>query len=205
MSRPITPTFSRFVEEGSIIGRLLIGYGELEFEWQICVGEALGGTQHDYQKALRTLFRIKSEGVRIEAGDALMRDYYGSIKLKDEYARALGAMRLCKKIRNQFAHCHWLDFPDEGLFFTNLHKAAESKEGEPMLPFRHVDLPLLKKHEAYFYYTISCLTYLSAESKRRREKSAAHSCIWPRELEPPPLHNPPQEHPLPTQMTSGSA
>lgn len=53
MPETIMPGFDRFPKQGMIIGRLLTGYGELEFELCRCVESVTG----DLDAAIRALFK----------------------------------------------------------------------------------------------------------------------------------------------------
>ena len=76
--------------------------------------------------------------------------------LKDEFAGAIVAMRACKDIRNQFAHCTWASLTgghkSDGLFFTNLEDAAK-QPGNIVYQWQHANVPRLKQMEGYFAYT----------------------------------------------------
>jgi hypothetical protein len=114
------PSFHRFPDEAAILGRLLAGYGEIEFILGLCADHALKG-QH---AGLRALFRLRSESNRLEVADAILRPLASEIDLLPKYETALAAIKHCKKIRNQYAHCHWADHETAGLFFTNVEVQA---------------------------------------------------------------------------------
>jgi SAM domain (Sterile alpha motif) len=77
--------------------------------------------------ALRILFRVRGEGPRIEVADAVARPAYTQIGLGGAWGNGIGAARVCKNIRNQYAHCHWRRFPDEALRFINLDQEVTSE------------------------------------------------------------------------------
>lgn len=186
-----------FPEEASSVGRMLTGYGELEFELSSCLGATLG----DDHAALRALFRPRGEESRILIADALMRRKYADAKLGDQYDAMLGAIRTCKKVRNQYAHCHWFSDPQDGLFFMDLESAASSSAlTTPDFTFHHVDAPLLRQQAEYFVYTFSILQFLWREYQVRGGKIPSHSFQMPRVLPKPPLHNPPDRHPVPSSL-----
>jgi hypothetical protein len=82
------------------------------------------------------------------------------------YAQALGALRRCKGIRNQYAHCTW--FSREGaLMFINLEDSAKGAEGPVMIVPRRIDLPLLRRQRELFDYTEDALIHV-AEAYRRK-------------------------------------
>jgi hypothetical protein len=133
--------FERFPEEAAIIGRIIAGYGELEYWWAKCLGRTL----NDDDSALRMVFRQR-DAKRIETADALMRPAYQKAGLGDKYNEMLGAIRHCRTIRNQYAHSHWISYHEAGLFFGSFeHDANKKGDGGPFtIPFRHVDVPLLQ-------------------------------------------------------------
>jgi len=104
------------------------------------------------------------------------------------------AVRYCRTIRNQYAHCHYADDTTAGLFFTNLQDAAEKSESFDF-QLRHVDVPLLDQQEVFFLYTQECIQSLGAEYGFRTGRTKVpHPFPWPAKREPPPLHNPPSQH-----------
>ena len=52
---PLMPAFLRYPNEAAILGRLLAGYGELEFIYAQCLAETIG----NQETALRTYFGIR--------------------------------------------------------------------------------------------------------------------------------------------------
>ncbi|MGJ0508214.1 MAG: hypothetical protein ACR652_14065 [Methylocystis sp.] len=122
MSSFFMPVFRHHSDEGAIIGRIITGYGELEFVMSLCVGEAL----NDRDLAMRVLFSLKSESARIDLGESLSRNEIKANGLEASYFEAVAAMRYCRALRNQYAHSHWAFFPKEGVFFSNMEEAASS-------------------------------------------------------------------------------
>lgn len=126
----IMPAFRKSPDEAAIIGRLLAGYGELEFSLAFCLGVVLG----DHIVGIKAFFRLRSESSRLEVTDALMRDAIAAQGIEGEYAQAIGCIRHCLKIRNKYAHCHWAVDTSAGLFFTSMQDTAESALSLVMLP-----------------------------------------------------------------------
>lgn len=187
----------RYPRETMLIGRILAGYGELEFELCMCLGAALG----DADGALRVMFRSRGEEGRLLVADALMRKKYSAIGLKDHYETMLGAFRACRAIRNRYAHCHWWFDDDLGVFYTDLQDpASKSAETEAKFTFYHIDAPLLEQQEAYFVYAKDVLNFLSYEYEKRSKTGPSHSRTMPARLEQPPPHNPPERHPPPPRL-----
>ncbi len=195
----IMPAFYRFPEEAAIIGRLLAGYGEIELEMSLLSSTVLNDRKHI---SFRAIFKMRNESQRIDLMDTLLSAKLGVYGLAGQYGHAAGAIRHCRTIRNQFAHCHWTDFPKEGLFFTNLQEAADSnKSGDPLLRMRHVDVPLLSQHETFFSYAEKYFMSLrhAVLEKRAKKRGRPYNNPWPlpKPLPLPPLHNPPEKHPAP--------
>lgn len=188
MAELIMTPFTRHPQEAAIIGRLLAGYGELEFD----LGALLTNFLPHRVTAVKAMFRVRSESGRIQVADALIRDPLRELGLEPQYADMLGGFRHCLKIRNQYAHCHWNDEltePKGQLKFCDLGEAAQSP-GEPGLVFRTASLGLLQEQEAYFRYTQKCLWFLDAEAENRLRGPKPHSLQMPPKTAQPPLHNP---------------
>jgi hypothetical protein len=186
---PLMPAFYRFPEHAGVVGRILAGYGELEYMLALCVGLTLG----DRDRAIRTIFRLRNSGSRLDIADALVRNAYQDAGLSAEYAETKGAIRWCHGTRNGYAHCHWAD-DKSGLFFTDLEDAA-GKTGSIEHFWRFVDLPLLNEQEKYFVYAMFCLQYIEAEYEQRtKQKKVPHPFPWPPKQQQPIRHRPPDQH-----------
>jgi hypothetical protein len=184
--------FEHYPEEGHLIGRLLAAYGELEFALMSCVSLALG---QNTSTACRILFRVKGETARIEVADAILRPFFVQFNLDGHWGSALGALRHCKKIRNQFAHCHW--YADEhGLFFMDLDSDAQSSSQALKPELLNVDIGLLQKQENYFVYALDWVFYLMVEAQKRQGTwtEPNRPYLIPQIDGLPPLHNPPDTH-----------
>jgi hypothetical protein len=177
-------------DEQRLVGQILTKYGDLEYVLACCLGQVL----NNKGAAVRSLFRLRGGNVRIQVADAIMRPFMDSIGLKDHYDSALGALRYSTSIRNQYAHCHWYDCGDAGLFFTDMQKAAATVIGELSYSMRHTDKSLLELQSEYLSYNYTWLWYLTEEYEVRAGRSATHD--WPIQKikDQPPLHNPPAEH-----------
>jgi hypothetical protein len=105
MSETIMPAFIRFPQEATIIGRLLAGYGDLEFDLCYCVAVA----RDDFDMAVKSMFRPRGEKQRIDIADSIGRSKYRELKLGTRFEEAIAATHYCRRIRNQYAHCKWHD------------------------------------------------------------------------------------------------
>ena len=196
--------FVPFPQEREIIGRLLIAYGELEWALAACVREAMDSKMNE---AVRILFRVQGEGARIEVADAISRPAYAKIGLGGQWGNAYGAAKHCKKIRNQYAHCHWRRIEHGALRFINLDVDVKSEAGTVLLADAiPIDLDLLKRQEDYFKYALDCLYFLQEEYKKRAWRSSSHYLIAPKSIPAPPLYNPvsQENHTLPDTKSGSS-
>jgi hypothetical protein len=134
---PLMPAFRRRKTSAAIVGRLLAGYGELEFLLAFCVGAAdaariapkpgqQAGAHRWYheRQAIQDMFRERGESKRFNRAKKRMNKEFAGAGLKGHYIETMGAMHQCLKIRNLFAHCHWTQSRKRGLFFIDLEDAA---------------------------------------------------------------------------------
>jgi hypothetical protein len=195
--REIMKPFRSYPKEAAIIGRMLAGYGELEFLLHLVLTEILGNAN----TSGRVMFRSRGEEHRLSTADALIRPTMETYSLLESWDRVRRAMFWCKTTRNQYAHCHWLDDVGHGLMFTRIETAAKTVTGDLILPFFHIDVPLLKRQEEHFHYTDMGLCYLRGEMKIRRGQIPSHPFSAPQEKQAPPRHNPQKEHPIRSRET----
>jgi hypothetical protein len=121
-----------------------------------------------------------------------MRPIYNDFGLLESYADAFGRVMHCLKIRNQFAHCNWGDNETAGVFFVDLQAAAERTDFT--FHWKHIDVPLLQIHEAYFDGTLEALRFSDHELAVKQAKLQSHFWPKPPALAQPPLHNPEALH-----------
>ena len=182
--------FEEYPEEGMIVGRLVVGYGELEYDLMLCLSDCVG----DIITAVRLLYRIRSESSRLEIADSLLRPYFKKYDLANEYSEVCVALKFCKTVRNAFAHSHWTPTL-RGLFFSDLERAAESKDGGGMVRIRHIDGAILKQQEEYFVYCQEILNFLHVEAQRRNGLQIEKLYSMPKALQKPLLCTPPEKAP----------
>jgi hypothetical protein len=186
----VMPAFQEWPDEVAIVGRLLADYGELEFELAMSMGFAM----RDKRKALRDFFITRGEQARIDLVKETEKknQWMRLTGVKAEFAEALAAVRACKKIRNDFSHCHWQSLKDgletDGLFFVNVERAAKaSPSGKLVFQWEHASLPRLQAIEAYFVYAHGCLRHvLAAISKQRGQPGYYGDKDMPAKQLPPP-------------------
>jgi hypothetical protein len=171
---PLMPAFRRRKTSAAIVGRLLAGYGELEFLLAFCVGAAdasrtapepgqqigVHRAYHEHQ-AIKDMFRERGETNRFNRAKKRMNKEFARASMKADYTETMSAMHQCLKIRNLFAHCHWTQSKKRGLFFINLEDVAVATGPLKLNAFRHADPKTLARLEDYFWYTFECLDYLA--------------------------------------------
>lgn len=156
----MTTDLRHYPEETTILGRLLGGYGELEFDIAFLLQFALGD---DRDVAFKALFGIRGETARIDLADHLMRRHYEAAGLGEDYAEAIGAMRWCLRIRNQYAHCHWLRNLAYGLCIVLLEDVARAAPEVNLndIEQKLVPLTLLREQEEFFTYNQAMMGFLN--------------------------------------------
>lgn len=159
--RHLNPWLEERPAETRLIGLMLSGYGELEYDLSVLVGCALGNPS----MGLRLFYRLRSEAQRLEAADAVLNVRCGEAQLSGPYAMAYGAVKWCKNTRNRYAHCHWIirgGPPNEELCFFDLEEAAKlsGADDTDIVTLRPVSLPLLEQQARYFQYASECVSFL---------------------------------------------
>lgn len=185
----LMPSFHRHPNEAAIIGRIIVGFGELEFMLAGCMVRATSM----HKQGMPAVFQLGSTSARIDLAEVLAREAFQKRGAAKEFGDTVGAVRTCYAIRNQYAHCHWADHQKGGLFFTNMEEAAERADFE--LFWKHVDVPLLTAQEDYFNYAVQCLLRLEElfpANVLRTPPSPLRT--WPPKQKPPPRHNHPLQH-----------
>jgi hypothetical protein len=184
---PMLVEFENFPDEKEVVGSLLIAYGELEFALMECVDVALVS---DIDKTARIFFRIKGEAARMDVADAILRPAFTKIGLAGKWSNAFGALKHCKTIRNQYAHCHWQTF-NKRLYFINFDQDAQlPAEGQLQVKYLNVDFHLLFNQQLFFKYTADLTYYLLFEYQKKTGQIPSHDLSEPKSLAQPNLYNP---------------
>jgi hypothetical protein len=173
----LMPAFHQWPDEAAIVGRLLVDYGELEFDLALSMGHAISNKR----QGLRDFFKTRTAKARIELAEEKASPWMRPTGVGDEFAEAITAMRVCKDIRNGFAHCHWAsekhNLKTDGLYFVNVEDWAKS----PGIAFQwqHASLPRLQELEAYYKYTHECLLHVLAAISTQRGQPHLGYCPMP--------------------------
>jgi len=201
MQSILTPAFDHCPEEAAIIGRILAAYAELEFAFGLCVERTMRKPQQATETSeywadnrhlgLKVLYRLRSESSRLHVGDAIGRAEFVRHGLEAPYADAIGALRHCLKIRNQYAHCHYAVSAMLGLCLTDLEENAQGAgDFEFSFDWHHVSLELLQEQQAYFEYAKRCLDFIHGEFRVKAGMASAHEHAMPSKMPQPLLHSP---------------
>lgn len=179
-------------KEKALIGEMLLAYGEIEFAIVAILGILFG---LDYDRAAQVLFRVHGEGPRIAVADGLLLKALKQKGLGDLWNLAYGAVKHCKSIRNQYAHCHWfkreIEDPKSPIMLMNVDQDASARVDDLQLNFVSVDLTLLQQQHQYFDYTLDLLRALDEQYRKASGlPPAIHDWSVPKSIPAPRLSNP---------------
>lgn len=175
----ILPVFEKFQAEGESIGRLIIGYDELEIALCRCVAEAV----NDLDMVVKKLFGKRlGEKQRIKKAVSIGQCSYQALGLQELFNEIICEMHHCRLIRNQFSHCAFYEDPDNmgHLLFTNIEDRAKCSQTiveltPSTVPAKRVTQALLEEHETYFTYVWGRLNFIECEARVRAGKSSANA------------------------------
>jgi hypothetical protein len=172
---PIQPIY-KFKNEGEAVGRLLLGYSNLEIGLMNCVQMALGG---NLNAVIKAMFSIRGESRRIKRAQDIGDPIFAQHGLSRNFYHAIAVMRRCLQIRNQYAH--WSPWPDNTgkPAFANLESLAKVKRTvNNLVGLRtfHVDATLLAEQEDYYMYCDRYTSWLNFEI-RVRLKALPHNIV----------------------------
>jgi hypothetical protein len=186
---PLLAAFKRNPKETRVIGYLLTTYSDIELELCKCLAEALHGNN---MLAVTIMFRLRGEENRLQILDAILRPQLELLKLLPEYEKIYSAVQRVKKIRNQYAHCHWDHTTKKGnLRFTNLEAIAKARS-DKKFKWHTINLALLEFQRSFFHLTFVAIQLLRMELKAKREDTPSTQLAEAlQELTEPPLCNDP--------------
>lgn len=179
--------FTKFNDEGIIIGRLLVAYADLELSLFHCVNV----TRNDFDTVYKAMFKERGESRRIIMADTFGRQNYHKLGLGTQFEMAISGVRYCLRIRNQYAHSIWYDDYSGSLAFANMEEGTEVNievQDFKDLTIRHIDMATLILQEQYFEYTDALLTWLNFEGRRIAGKPSMPQQKAPKQLNQPPLY-----------------
>jgi hypothetical protein len=181
------PIHNTFPREMSVIGRLLVDYGELELDLMNCVQVA---RSFDLNATLKAMFRVRGESNRIDIADGIGRAAYVAVNLEAEFDSMIAAIKHCLRIRNKYAHAYWHD-PDMGrtLCYVSVEELAkEPAEVRDLTALKcfFIDEELLLRQEAFFWYTRNLITYLNYQGRFNSGALKQQIFPLPAAVAPPP-------------------
>lgn len=174
--------FSRFPQETSLIGQILLRYSLLELDLCNCVSCARG----EFDEIFKSFFRTRGETQRLRTADTLGRLHFQRHDLETEFAMCTAAMKQCLRVRNCYAHCIWWGIGAGQLAFAQLEDAAEQKmevHNLERLRTAHniATSDTLSEQIAYFQYTEDFIRWLGSEVLVRSGKRDIQHLPKPRQ------------------------
>lgn len=153
--------FDRFKHEGNVIGRMVLEYGDLE--WDLCL--LVSHVIDDMDIAVKALYRSRGETQRIDIADALIRNRLDDPKFKQTYETTLAHMRVCLTIRNRYAHANWLHAGSDKLVYIDVEELAKSNAPIDMqnMQLYHVDRQTVEDQSRFFNEVMQNMRYLNME------------------------------------------
>lgn len=153
--------FDRFKREGDIVGRLVVEYGELE--WDLCLLVACA--IRDQDTAIKVMYRARGEAQRIALGDALARKHIPGGRLRSIYEMTIARLKDCTTIRNRYAHTVFSETADGRLAFLNLEDIANEHgvADTSNLPLYELSMTLIEDEARLFVQVAQNLRYLNWE------------------------------------------
>jgi hypothetical protein len=184
----LVQAFKVFPNEGLVIGRLLSGYTDIEYQLCLCAG--MGGG--DVEKAIIEIFSKRGETRRVNIADKLGGAGYVAAGLGMAFDEAIEDVLLCLNIRNQYAHCIWHNDRTGTLAFAHMEEVA-SPIGPGAdtinLTFKYINCQVLSHQEAFFFYTKDNLNYLNYRRRQIVGEIGAGAILRiPTKIARPPLH-----------------
>lgn len=176
----------RFPDEMATIGRLVAGYGELEYG----LARLLATVSKDEASAMKLIFRTRGESGRLAMLDAATEHRMDALGLAPHYKELRDAVRWCRDIRNQYAHAHWMEGKPSCLLFCNMDEAVKGRGTAVVMDFERIGIDLLNEQEAYFNYAYQLIPYLKSSYVRRSHDPKARLRPKPKRVAQPKLHNP---------------
>jgi hypothetical protein len=179
--------FYRFAAEGAAVGRLLLGYSNLEIGLMNCVQMACGA---NLNAILKSMYSTRGETKRIDRAETLGRSHFAHHHLTPNFQHAIAIIRRCLQIRNQYAHWALWDDNSGKLAFANLESLAKLKR--PVNDLRklrtfHVNATLLAEQEAYYIYCDRYTVWLNFEIRTRTGSMTRNVMQKPRRIKRPRL------------------
>ncbi len=172
--------------EEQLIARMVLIYGQIEGALTNILAFVLG----DIDPALRTLYKLRGEAPRIDVVQEICAAKMRELGIWATFDQAIAALKHCKLIRNQYAHCIWGSNGD--LLVGDLTETAVQKQPNCTITFRRVPLDLVEEQAAYFVYTNMLLIHVC-----RLLPGSILQSLGKERPKPRPVRMPPRNIPIP--------
>lgn len=167
----INPALETYPDECSLIGRMVVGYGELDITMVSTSGDAMGMTL----PLLDALDQVQSEQKKIVVVRKLAEASFGRLGLGEQFDQALTSIERCRVMRNYLAHCHYSDSAMLGdkparLLSVKAHDLFSLERRVHDLPWRVQTVASLSIQEKYFEDVRKIWLWLNLTVPGRRKK-----------------------------------
>ncbi|MEG8021343.1 hypothetical protein [Sphingomonas aerolata] len=167
--------------EASLIGRLVLKYGELE--WMLArVAACVNG---DLDIVLKAMYRTRGELARLDIAEAFVGRRIKDAWISEIFSETFAAIDVCRKIRNSYAHAHWISGQEHQLGFYDLEHLAKSKTVVDLQSMRRstFDIAVLSDQHRYFAEVLHNLVHVFYDLERPGTPLNDHGFISP--IRPP--------------------
>ena len=193
------PAFDRHSKTGTAIGRIVVGYGELEFDFCRLIA-ALSG---NFDAAIKIMFRTRGESQRIQVADGFVRNLIPEGAFRKAYEETVAHLRYCIKIRNQYAHCNWVESVNGAdLVFIDLEEIAkpDTSADSGTLTMHLIKEKLALEQEQFLILIMDWVNWLRLECDCDAGRATRpHFLPTPPRPTRPPLYSPREELESPPQ------
>lgn len=163
----LNPANLEFPEELAAIGRMVIGYSELDLG--IC--HASGLILNNRWSVLAALHSLRQEAARLDIIEHLTRAPFAAAGLGAEFEETLQSLKHCRSIRNKYAHATW-NIDDTATPHVLLFADITNTDWTNAKPkFVRTSLVLIQAQEAFFDYTKGCVLFLETRAKGQSHQS----------------------------------
>lgn len=148
-------------KEQQVIGNLVIQYGELEY--MLC--RVVGLIIEDEDVAVKTMYRVRGETNRLDIARALVSSRIQSSSVKEPFLDTFSGMKVCMKIRNAYAHAHWISASGDEIGFYDLEGIAKSDRDLRFDKMKKslLDMRILADQDRFFAEVLHNLIYMFYE------------------------------------------
>ncbi|KSV79559.1 hypothetical protein N185_00070 [Sinorhizobium sp. GW3] len=160
-------SFVSFKPEAELIGRIVVGYTQIEITMMNC---ALLPNNDNFDHVFKSVYGERFSKNRINTVSNMAKDTYDKFGILDVFLEALSRVDECREIRNSYAHANWWNDGSGRLAFLSLDPLAKRKDHLPGLGSeerRYVDLDLLTRQMEFFQDTESLLNWLNVEARHQ--------------------------------------